>query len=114
MSKFVHLPEETIERVTDYITAGAYRLRSRHGFRIPAIVAGDWAEQGYSILKTNALARQYGVQRKTMWSTIKGCIDAGFIREIGRTEDGRAMYVPCLERGDEWHAAKTERANEAA
>lgn len=106
------LTDNLIQRATDYVNAGAYRLRGRHSWRIPAIVAEQWHRQGFALLRTNTLARHYGVQRKTMWKTIKGVIDAGFIREVGRTDDGIAMYAPCLERGDEWRAGQMERASD--
>lgn len=109
MSNLESLPEPFVRRMTDYVTAGAYRTRGRHGHRIPAIVAREWAERGYAVLRTNTLARQYGVGRKTMWKTIQNCVVDGFIREIGRTTDGKAKYEPCLERGDEWRAAYEER-----
>ncbi|TCR04059.1 hypothetical protein [Neorhizobium sp. JUb45] len=103
------LTEETVQRYTDYINAGAYALRSRNGFRIPALVIEQWRERGFAILYTATLARTYGVGRRTMWNTIAGVIDAGFIKEIGRTPEGKAMFVPVLERGDEWRAARDER-----
>lgn len=103
------LNDDDIERLTDYMTAGAYVLKTKNGFRIPALVVEQWRENGFAVLRTNALAARYGVGRKTMWNTIKGAIDAGFIKEIGRTEDGRAMYVPVVERGDEWRAAHDAR-----
>lgn len=104
------IPEQQVRRMFDYVTAAAYGTRdSRHGFRIPAIVVDDWAKNGYCILRTNTLARTYGVGRKTMWKTIKGVISAGFIKEVGRTPDGLAMYVPCLERGDEWRQTVGEQ-----
>jgi len=106
MDNLESLPDTLVQRMTDYITAAAYRTRGRHGFRIPAIVCQDWAEHGHSVLRTNTLAKQYGVGRRTMDRTIKGVVRAGFIREIGRTAEGKAMYVPCLERGDEWRAAR--------
>lgn len=104
------LTDGDIARLTDYITAGAYSLRSRNGFRIPALVIDQWRERGYAVLRTNTLATEYGVGRKTMWKTIQGAIDAGFIKEVGRTDDGRAMYVPVVERGDEWRAERDRRA----
>lgn len=103
------LADADIERLTDYIAAGAYVFRTRNGFRIPGLVVEQWRQHGYAVLRTNTLAATYGVGRKTMWNTIKGVIDAGFIKEVGRTEDGRAMYVPVVERGDEWRAAHDER-----
>ncbi|MGK9261204.1 hypothetical protein KXS15_09595 [Sinorhizobium meliloti] len=105
------LTEEAYRLYSDYMLAGTHQLRGRHGFRIPALVLDQWQAQGHAILRTNTLARHYGVQRKTMWRTIQGAVDAGFIREIGRTEDGKAMYVPCFERGAEWRAAYEERAH---
>lgn len=89
MDHTAKLTEETVRRYTDYITAGAYVLRSRHGFRIPALVIEQWRENGFAVLQTMTLARAYGVGRKTMWRTIQGAIDAGFIKEVGRTHDRR-------------------------
>lgn len=99
------MTEETFQQFRDYMMA-SHRIRGRHGFRIPALVLDQWQQKGYAVLRTNTLARHFGVQRKTMWQTIKSAVDAGFIKEIGRTEDGKAMYVPCLERGEEWRAAR--------
>lgn len=104
------MTEETYQIYSDYLMAGTHRLKGRHGFRIPAIVMEQWEEQGYAVLRTNTLARRFGVQRKTMWNTIKAVEDAGFIKEIGRTEDGKAMYAPLLERGAEWRAGRGGRA----
>ena len=100
------MTEETYRLYTDYVSAGAYCLKTRNGFRIPALVLDQWNEQGFAILRTNTLAEKYGVGRKTMWNTIRGAIDNGFIKEVGRTEEGRSMYVPCLERGIEWRAGR--------
>lgn len=96
------LTEETYRLFTDYVMAGNHRLRGRHGFRIPALVLDQWHKQGFAVLRTNTLAKYYGVGRKTMWRTIQGAVDAGFIKEIGRTADGKSKYVPCLDRGEEW------------
>lgn len=111
-----NLCDNDYERLSDYIAAGAYSLRSRHGFRIPALVVDQWRQQGYAVLRTNTLAQRFGVGRRTMWNTIRGAIEAGFIKEIGRNEDGRPMYVPVVERGDEWRAQYNARmaAHEAA
>ncbi|WP_242221173.1 hypothetical protein [Shinella zoogloeoides] len=103
------MTEEDYQLYTDYLMAGNGQLRGRHGFRIPAVVMDQWHRQGFAVLRTNTLAKHYGVQRKTMWKTIKGVVDAGFIREVGRTAEGKAMYVPCLERGKEWRAAREAR-----
>lgn len=105
------LTDELAQRILDYINAGTMTARGRHGFRIPSIVAGEWAANGYAVLQTNTLARRLGVQRKTMWRTIANCIEDGFIREIGRTDDGRAMYEPCLEKGDECRRQAEVRAH---
>ncbi|MBP1848485.1 hypothetical protein J2046_006781 [Rhizobium petrolearium] len=99
------MTEDTFQKFRDYMMAG-HQIRGRHGFRIPALVLDQWHQNGFAVLRTNTLARHFGVQRKTMWQTIKGAVDAGFIKEIGRTEEGKAMYVPCLERGEEWRAAR--------
>lgn len=104
-----NLTDDDIERLTDYMTAGAYVLKTKNGHRIPALVVDQWREQGYAVLRTNTLAARYGVGRKTMWRTIQGAVDAGFIKEAGRTDDGRVMYVPIVERGDEWRAAHNAR-----
>ncbi len=106
-----HLDDSAIQRAIDYVTAGAYVLRSRNGFRIPALVVEQWETKGYAVLRTNTLAKTYGVGRKTMWNTIKGAIEAGFIQEVGRTDDGIAKYVPCFERGDEWRSGFKERSD---
>ncbi len=100
------LTEETYRLYTDYMMAGNRRIRGRHGFRIPALVLDQWHRQGFAVLRTNTLARHYGVGRKTMWKTIQSAVKAGFIKEVGRTEEGKAMYVPCLERGEEYRAAR--------
>lgn len=103
------MTDEDCRMYTDYLMSGNRQLRGRHGFRIPAIVLDQWHKQGYAVLRTNTLARQYGVQRKTMWKTIQSVVDAGYIREIGRTAEGKAMYVPCFEKGQEWRAAREAR-----
>jgi hypothetical protein len=104
------LTEERYRLYTDYMMAGNRQIRGRHGFRIPSLVLDQWHKQGFAVLRTNTLARYYGVGRKTMWKTIQSAVKASFIKEIGRTEDGKAMYVPCLERGEEWRAALDARA----
>lgn len=103
------LSEETYRLYTDYMMAGNRQLRGRHGFRIPALVLDQWHRQGFAVLRTNTLASYYGVGRKTMWKTIQSAVKAGFIREIGRTDEGKAMYVPCLEKGNEWRAMREAR-----
>jgi len=104
------MTEQTYRLYSDYIAAGTHQLRTRHGFRIPAIVLDQWHQQGFAVLRTNTLARHYGVQRKTMWNTIRSTVEAGFIKEVGRTDDGKAIYVPCLERGTEWRARREVQA----
>ncbi len=104
------MTEEQYRTYSDYMMAGTHRLRGRHGFRIPALVVDQWHQRGYAVLRTNTLAKHFGVQRKTMWRTIQAAVAAGFIKEIGRTEDGKAKYVPCLERGAEWRAGREARS----
>lgn len=108
-SPYEELPLETIERLTDYLTAGAYKLKGRHGFRIPSFVVTQWVQNGFAVLRTNTLAKKYGVGRRTMWETIKRCEAAGFIKCIGFTDAGKHMWVPVLERGDEWRAEHDAR-----
>lgn len=106
------VPETTFRQLLDYSAAATSILRTgRHDFRIPFIVADEWVRSGCCILSTNGLARQFNSTRRTMCFAIARCIEAGTIREVGRTADGRAMYEPCLEIGDEWRAAKEARAN---
>lgn len=111
MANLESLPDAHVQRMMDYIMSGT-SARGRHGFRIPAIVCQEWAEHGHAILRTNTLARLYGVGRKTMWRTIQSCVTDGFIREIGRTAEGRAMYAPCLEKGDKWRADRGARLHD--
>lgn len=99
------LESADIQRLTDYMTSAAFALRGRFIWRLPAIVANDWAEHGYCVLPTNTLARRFGTQRKSMWRAIATLRDHGFITEIGRTEDGKTKWAPVLERGDEWRQA---------
>lgn len=106
------LEDADYQRMIDYVRAGAFVLKTRHGFRIPALVADQWTEKGYAVLRTNTLAAEFGVGRRTMWKTISGAIEAGFIKEIGRTDEGRAMYIPLFERGDEWRADYNARMAE--
>ena len=110
MSNLESLPDPLVQQLMDYVMSGT-AARGRYGHCIPAIVSQEWIEQGYAVLRTNTLAKQYGIGRKTMWKTIRACIDDGFIREIGRTDEGRAMYAPCLERGTAWRAAREARLN---
>jgi hypothetical protein len=106
------VPESTFRQLLDYSAAATSRLRAgRHDFRIPLIVADEWVRNGHCILSTNGLARQFDSTRRTMCFAIARCIEAGCIRKVGRTDDGRAIYAPCLEIGDEWRAAKEARAN---
>ncbi|CAN7614226.1 hypothetical protein LJR030_001516 [Rhizobium sp. LjRoot30] len=104
------MTDEDYHLYTAYLMAGD-KIRGRHGFRIPALVMEQWERQGYAVLRTNTLARHYGVGRKTMWRTIQAAINAGFIHEIGRTAEGKAMYIPCFERGREWQASREMRAS---
>lgn len=108
----VELYEEEARLYMDYMTAGADRARGRHGFRIPAFVVMPWLENGYAVLRTNTLAKQYGVSRRTMWRTISGCVQDGIIKVVGYTDEGKAMYAPCLEIVDEWRAKKSGRGHD--
>lgn len=100
------MTEDEYDLYSAYLMAGTHTLPGRHGFRIPAVVLDQWREHGFAVLRTNSLAKKFGVQRKTMWRTIKSAIDHGFIVKVGETEDGRWKFAPCLERGQEWRAAR--------
>lgn len=105
------VPEATIKRMTDYATAATYMTAGRHDWRIPSIVADDWATKGYCVLSMKGMAMKFGSTRRTMCLAVRRLVAAKIIKEVGRLDDGRAMYVPCLERGDEWRAAFEERMN---
>jgi len=110
----IHLedvPESTIRRMIDYAVAAGTLTAGRHDFRIPHIVASEWATKGGCVLSTNGLARQFGSTRRTMCAAIARLEAAGAIREIGRTDDGRAIYEPVLEIGDAWRAERKARLN---
>ncbi len=105
------ISEEEANLYFDYMVAGAERARGRHGFRVPTFVLIPWVENGFAVLRTNTLANKYGVSRRTMWRTISGCVRDGIIKVIGYTDEGKAMYAPCLEIVDEWRAKNTGLAN---
>lgn len=107
------LPDEKIRRMMDYTMAAGSLTRGRHDFRIPFFVVNDWAKHGYCVLSTNRLARQFNSTRRTMCIAIERLVAAGAIREIGRTSDKRAKFVPCLEIGDAWRAAREARQDAA-
>lgn len=111
MTRTLEVPEATIRRMMDYIGATARMTNGRHDSRIPYIVADEWSRKGYCVLSTNGLARQFGSTRRTICAAIDRLVDAGVIREVDRTKEGRAVYVPCLELGDKWRAAKEARAD---
>lgn len=104
MPNLDELPEPTILRIIDYSNAAMYLTTGRHDWRIPSIIAREWATQGHSVPSTNRLARQFGTTRRTMCLALRRLVSAGIIRETGRTEDGRAMYAPCLEIADSYRA----------
>lgn len=113
MQTLEDVPESTIQRMMDYTAAATSLLRSgKHDFRIPFIVADEWARTGHCILSTNRLARQFNSTRRTMCRALDRLRVAGVIREIDRTKDGRPIFEPCLEIGDQWRAAKEARAND--
>jgi hypothetical protein len=107
------LPESTIQRMIDYTAASTNLLRTgRHDFRIPFIVVDEWARKGQCVLSTNRLARDFKSTRRTICASIRRLLEAGVIREIDRTSDGRPVFEPCLEIGDKWRAAKEARVND--
>lgn len=105
------LPDALVRRITDYCTAAPYLTNGRDDFRIPPMVANDWATAGVSVLKTNVLARRFGTTRRTVCKAIKRLTAAGVIRLVGRTPEGHQQFIPCLERGDEWRASFEGRGN---
>ncbi|MBB4002633.1 hypothetical protein [Aurantimonas endophytica] len=111
MRELVDLPDATVRRIIDYVTASAYLTNGRHDFRIPHLVADAWAKEGYCVLRTNDVARRLGTTRRTACKAIARLLDAGVIRRVGTTPEGWGMYVPCLERGEEWRADYQERMN---
>lgn len=105
------LDDAAYQRLLDYCRATTRLTNGKHDFRIPHIVADDWSRKGYCVLSTNGLARQFGSTRRTMCLAIARLVAAGAIREIGRTVDGRAMFVPCLELGDHFRARMEANAD---
>jgi hypothetical protein len=104
------LPEPLLRRMTDHVTAGLYLTAGRYDHKIPYIVAHEWALTGRCVLSTNDLARRFNSTKRTMCLALKRLTRANVIREVGRTDDGRAIYVPCLERGDEWRSLRGAHA----
>lgn len=100
------LPEPLLQQVIDYVVAAGSLTRGKHDFRIPYIVAHEWALTGRCVLSTNDLARRFKSTRRTMCNAIDRLIEAGAIRIVGRTADNRAMYEPCLETGEIWRAER--------
>lgn len=105
------VPENTIRQMIDFAAAAGSLTNGKHDFRIPYIVANDWALHGHCVLSTNRLAEQFSSTRRTMCAAIDRLVDAGAIKEIGRTADNRAMFVPCLEIGDAMRLAREARAD---
>ena len=106
------IPDDaTLRRMTDYVTASLYLTAGIHDHRIPPIVADQWSKQGFALLSTNDLASRFHTTRRTICHALARLVAAGVIKEIGRTADKRALYAPCLERGDEWRAAYEERVH---
>lgn len=97
------IPEDTLRRILAYTQACADLTAGRHDFRIPYLVAEDWATRGSSQLSTNDLARRFGSTRRTICKALSRLVEAGAIRRVGHDhETGQSIYEPCLERGDEW------------
>jgi CRP-like cAMP-binding protein len=111
MQTLEDLPDDVVGRLTDYTAAAAHLTTGRHDFRIPPIVAMEWATGGVSVLKTNVLARRFGTTRRTVCKALKRLAEADVIRLVGRTAEGHPQFVPVLERGDEWRADFEGRNN---
>lgn len=103
------LPEPLLQQMIDYVVAAGSLTRGKHDFRIPYIVAHEWALTGRCVLSTNDLARRFNSTRRTMCLAIERLVKAGAIRIVGRTDDNRAMYEPCLETGATWRSEREAR-----
>jgi len=112
MTESTNLPDETIRRLMDYTSAVAFLTNGRYDFKLAPIIADEWATRGYCVLKTSDVERRFGTSRRTAFKTIQRLIDAGAIREIGRTDEGHRVVEPCLELGDEWRRDFDERAHD--
>lgn len=99
------VPEATMQRILDYVSAVLYRVRrGKYMPRYAFIVADEWAREGFSVITGKRIEREQGCPRRTAWRTLRRLIDDGCIREIGITDEGLPMYEPCLEIGDELRA----------
>lgn len=108
---YVVLDDGIARHLMDYLMAASHRCspRSRIEFRIPAFVADAWQVHGHAVLSASRIASTYGVTRSTVRGAIKKLVRAGVIKIIGNTPDGRLMYAPCLEIGEEYRAIREAR-----
>ena len=101
------LPEDSIRQMIDY--AAGTLTNGKHDFRIPYIVANEWALNGHAVLSTNRLAEQFGSTRRTICAALDRLECAGAIKRVGTAASGAGKYVPALEVGAKWRASREAR-----
>ena len=102
--KLDRIPADLVRRYMDYLTAATFASRGQHDHRLPALVIEQFVEKGYATLPSHALAARFGATRRTICASRKRLEAAGFIRQTGINDRKQAVYVPCLERADEYRA----------
>lgn len=99
-----HLPPEQLQRLHDYVMAALFALRATHDHKLIPLVLEQYLEAGEAVLPSHALAARFGTSRKTICAARRRLCDAGFIRRVRVNESKQGVYVPCLERADEYRA----------
>lgn len=99
-----NLPPDQVQRLNDYIMAAVFATRGAHDHRLPVLVLEQYLEKGFATLPSHALAARFGATRRTICASRKRLEAAGFIRQIGINDRKQAVYVPCLERADNYRS----------
>ncbi|PZQ80018.1 MAG: hypothetical protein DI549_18435 [Ancylobacter novellus] len=98
------LPEAELQRSHDFVMASLFALRGTHDHKLIPIVLEQYAAGGEAVLPSHSLAARFGTSRRTICAARRRLVDAGFIRRVRVNDMRQNVYVPCLERADEYRA----------
>lgn len=102
--KTENLTQAQLQRCHDFVMAALFALRGTHDHKLVPIVLEQYLEHGEATLPSHALAARFDTSRRTICASRRRLVEAGFIERIRVNEQRQNVYVPCLERADEYRA----------